>query len=1267
MNGETPVSDPYADLRQRLGLPGTQPGQPAPPGPAGYSLPVVAPGKLYAGPTIKGVPTLDPGEYRNQFVSLPDGAVFQSDGKRWTFRPLHSVGPAREKWMREQATTEPTSPRAPSAVSGDPYADLRKRLGLPVQAPTQMPPAPARPGFDPLHAAAQGVETAQRFAANLPGIRQLGDIGRGVGQAFIGAPVLDPMTHIPTGRTYGEVLSETGQAVAENPAARWVEARLGNAPGVKQVGDWMRTHPQQANDVITLVNGGLNIAQLIPIVGYGAAGVRAGVTAIARGLTKDAAIQAARNTAAAGAGEAGRELAEDAVRQAAAATAGVAAGQEVQSGMRSAAEGTARAAMTRAAQPPLTVELPLSAQTRALLSGEAGGVNLQPLLQHLDRQHQVSTFAGDVGDQLYQIARQADASAVDVRNLVRTLGPQTTPKDWEVVYHALERPGSVTLSPEQQALHRAMAAIRDETEKVKLGLPKPIRPITGVGYVRRMPLGVGSVADRLQTGAFEGRPGLLRKTTSAFRHRTYVSLTDEAGNSRIASLVGDRLVTPDGTFLGTLGRVKSYEDLLGKDLVPAERALAGLDQQARVFTGWAERSPARVNAVADALAQRLRTVTDTLGNEITTLSPRLARDLQNERQRIAQLVDAFRDARAIGGMAAVKKLQSIQERMAAVRREIEGIKAGYDPASLEDRVFIARDGKRYRLGAPSTQEIEAQTGQQYYKNALVSALIDHNETMQIARASAFLEHLKTDESFLKVAAPQEQAWLHPTWVKTEVPQFMGWVMEPRAAAAFNAAMPATRDAHDIIKALRWISQASVSTGFINPLIHTPNVGTNWAIDRGVFRWINPASYVRLVKSGVKAWNAAAHINDDYLDVMRAGGAVMQENGAAAKVRDAILDMARRELQQNPQIVDGLAAHLGRTAHDIAHSPWWLSHRITWLSNDLAYMQRVFERELEGMPRQEAIRQTDRFIPNYRLPGTILGSQDLSRVFRDRGAVIFAPYHYSVLKSWGQMAKGLLGRVPLSERLEAADKLAMAGILLFVVAPAMDHVFQEITGNPRARARRPGLLAPVYDALRVSEGTLAPDYAIESVVSPSPLVGSALDVAERRAEWTSPVQSLPEKGGALLKIAAEGLAPLSIRSMIQSGTSLPQTLLAPVVTLPKFTPNESAVRTYLAQDRIHRQGAVDRLVEDGKRDQALRAAHGMNERLRALVTKALRDEGESESTISDLADQFVRKYGVKLLTESGQERKTERRATPFSVAEQIQRPTRGPRTYEREIP
>src|SRR5438309_32714 len=902
---------------------------------------------------------------------------------------------------------------------------------------------------------------------------------------------------------------------------------------------------------------------------------------------------------------------------------------------------------TKAVHPPIQLKLPLSPALMKTLESEKGAINTKPIADYLQKQHQVQTFTGDLGDQLYQIHRQADAAGVDARNLMRTIGQEMTPKDWEAIYHAREVRDPSALTETQRHWYNVTSGIIDSTEEIKQSLPKQFRPVTGVGYIRRFALGEGSLVERVRQGMVSGRTSILRTTTDAFKHRRYVALTDVAtGTKQVVAQISGRLVSPSGESLGTMARLKSYEELMTRDLAPMERRLEKLTHQIDVFRGWSERSPARVNAVVNALARNLGKVADTLADEISTIVPKLGPELRREQSRLAKLVQAFQEARAIGGIPVVKKFDALQERLKAVQQQITQVKARYDPASLEDKVFIGKDGKRYLLGEPTTAEIEAQTPQRYYKNALFSSVVDHLETVQIARSNAFLEHLKQDPDFLKLAMPPDLAWQAPKgWTSTEVPQFMGWRMDPRVARAFNAAIPQSRTSSDILAALRWLSRSAVNIGFVNPLIHTPNVAFNWVVDRGTARMLNPASWNRLRISSVKAFNAAFHVNEDYIDVMRHGGGLMRENGTAAEVRSSLLDMARRELKENPGTIDGMATHLGRTARDVVDAPWWLSHHATWATNDFFYLQRVFEREMEGMSRIDAIRQTDRFIPNYRLPGTILGSGDLSRVFRDRGFVIFAPYHYGVLKAWGQMATGLLGRVPFAERAAAADKLAMAGILLLGVVPAMDHVFQQMTGNPRTRARRAGVLAPAYNLGRTLEGTLPLDYAVESMVSPSPLVGSALELSHRREEWTTPGHSPTENLVQALKVASGGIAPYSIRQMIQQGTGIGQTILSPVMTQPKLTPAESSVRQFMFT-KARLQAEITGLQEQGKGEQAQRTAHAYNDRLRKLVTQALKDEGVPVN--GSVVEQFVRQHGVKLGTPFGIQQKERRKEEPFSI-------------------
>jgi hypothetical protein len=438
--------------------------------------------------------------------------------------------------------------------------------------------------------------------------------------------------------------------------------------------------------------------------------------------------------------------------------------------------------------------------------------------------------------------------------------------------------------------------------------------------------------------------------------------------------------------------------------------------------------------------------------------------------------------------------------------------------------------------------------------------------------------------------------------------------------------------------------------------------------------------MRMARASVRAFNAATHINQEYLDIMKHGGAVMREHGTAQKVYKMLIDQARSELIKDPYKLEGMAVHLGLGLRDILSFPWWFSHHFTWWVNDMAYIERVIERQLEGLDRQAAIRETDRFIPNYRMPPVILGgSGDLVQWLRSSGAVIFMPYHYGVLKAWGQMAAPLL-KDPLlrdprvtHDKLESASKLALAGITLFALLPTADSIFQNITGDPRFRFRRAGLLTPAYDWERaVPEDTLTYVYAMESTFTPSPLSGIGIDLFAKQDYWTDPALSDKEKLTRMMQVAGAGAAPMGLRQVFGVGGATPDwqaAITSPIYQRPRHTPAESAMLTFEINLNA-RQSEINMIADTKGLRAAYQAAHGMYERMKRLVVQSLKDERVPEVEIPARYEAWRQKYHLRLPTLDAIQHRQELRNTPFSVAQETERRsrgTRGPRTYYREIP
>jgi hypothetical protein len=140
----------------------------------------------------------------------------------------------------------------------------------------------------------------------------------------------------------------------------------------------------------------------------------------------------------------------------------------------------------------------------------------------------------------------------------------------------------------------------------------------------------------------------------------------------------------------------------------------------------------------------------------------------------------------------------------------------------------------------------------------------------------------------------------------------------------------------------------------------------------------------------------------------------------------------------------------------------LSHQFLWNANDAIMLQRYLELQKAGMAPREAIKETERWVANYRLPPQIMKS----RAFKQLMAryVNFAPYTYGKYKALSNMATRLAGPAATpAQRLDAAGKIVMLGIFGTVIQPLMTEMAKKATGNENAYVPPGGELGPATAA------------------------------------------------------------------------------------------------------------------------------------------------------------------------------------------------------------
>jgi hypothetical protein len=230
------------------------------------------------------------------------------------------------------------------------------------------------------------------------------------------------------------------------------------------------------------------------------------------------------------------------------------------------------------------------------------------------------------------------------------------------------------------------------------------------------------------------------------------------------------------------------------------------------------------------------------------------------------------------------------------------------------------------------------------------------------------------------------------------------------------------------------------------------------IGRG-WDWMSIPAYVRGAKAGAKALNAVWNLTPEYVRMLREGSGLLYGDVAMENFYNQLIQKTWTEQMRNPEVWGAYAKSLGlKGLSDLIKAEYRWSRKTLWAANDMLMLQRQFELEAKGMPTREAIFQTERDIPNYRIPSEVMGSRNLSLALKSPSLFNFGRYHYGLVRSLGEMIKDMIGpKATLAERTEAAGKLTVLGMIGVLGYPALDTLLRQVTGNQDATVKRAGPL------------------------------------------------------------------------------------------------------------------------------------------------------------------------------------------------------------------
>lgn len=681
-----------------------------------------------------------------------------------------------------------------------------------------------------------------------------------------------------------------------------------------------------------------------------------------------------------------------------------------------------------------------------------------------------------------------------------------TAGDQEAIYHHLEDPKVALTKAQEDILEKYVDPMMATTESMS-------RAMYGskgddLTYVHRIAKDKGSLLDKVADGDKPtGRGSALRKSTSSGKSRTMMALQDESGNRRVVSVKNGRVTQWQGGVTRDIGALRSgitnHGEIMDERIAPLERQVQKLEGEKRILSQTKSRAE-----------------------------------------------------------AAKRRLDNIDAKLKETQSQIDSIKDEYASKDLYGKLWQEKQatvngknvpGKVWKFVNATTKEIEAHTPVRYYHNAAASAVTNYLEVSRAYRAQQFLEGLKESPEFARVAIkPKNPGEIPEGYQPTKLMNFAGYYFEPHTAEVLD--WYAKRIGGETPGVWDKIGNFLRTAIFFNPLIHTKNIANHWTVEKGVSGIVNPAGWARSGRAGVKAINAVMHQNQDYLDALDAGAPLVSHRYEINHFADSLLAKMADEMKANPTVAQKVGEALGYARPDrLIKAIYDMSGKITWWTQDIAYLQATYEKVDKGMPFKAALDETSKHIPDYRVPTRIFNSKNLGKLMTNPKLTMFGSYHYGMLKAYGEAIKSATGHnfeevgndekgrpvneaghTHIQEIASGWDKLAALGLITFVVYPQLDKLLQKVTGKSTARLARSGASTLADKIYQVAKGRATPTDLAMSVVTPAAHTQAAIELATNHDLRTGrQIINLHQPGGDIAKDVGSNL----VRRLNPVGTAM----------------------------------------------------------------------------------------------------------------------------------
>jgi hypothetical protein len=411
----------------------------------------------------------------------------------------------------------------------------------------------------------------------------------------------------------------------------------------------------------------------------------------------------------------------------------------------------------------------------------------------------------------------------------------------------------------------------------------------------------------------------------------------------------------------------------------------------------------------------------------------------------------------------------------------------------------------WTLETALTREIEENTNQRYLKNVAANRL-DLTAKLQAAvRNAEFIEAMKSSPEFDDVAVPvgghnsvipetDGRAWRTP-----KILQFRNYYMEPKLADALDDYARNTQ-LDGVGEFLNKVGRRMMNVMFLNPLPHIDNIFNHMIVQGGLVGNLYhlPSTAMSLLKSFKDVYN----VSDDYMDNLRAGASLKHAEMLTSDLHAKLIEKLGIDAQKDPKSWDAIARAFGyNDTGTMLGRLAGVGQRAMWFASDVMTNARMEQQREFGETRPEAIANVEKHMPNYRVPGQVLGSRGLAQFLKNPVTTMFGKYDFGRIKSYAYLLKEGFGKdATLMDRAKSFDRMAMIGMYMYVIYPALDKVWQEITGNKNASVVRSGATTIPQIVSDVASGKKSVVDAVQSALPIGIPLQFASDYQTGRYAW-----------------------------------------------------------------------------------------------------------------------------------------------------------------------